>query len=198
MFDVLQTWLSQKMNFTENELDFLLSYFTPRYLDKNECVLREGEVPRFGIFVCQGCLRSYVVDDKGREHIIQFAPQNWWLSDMENMIHQKPTVYFMDAIEDSEVLLIDMPGFETIMKEVPAFTTLFRQGYQKHAAKKDERIIASLTLDAEERYKQFLHSYPSIVQKVPQHMLASYLGISPETLSRIRKKWSLTNLVMAS
>ena len=187
----LYHYLRQRMPLDERQFADMIPFFTPRKLEKNELLLREGEIPKWGAFVCSGCLRSYVVDDKGKEHVVQFAPENWWLSDMANMISRSPSPYFMDAIETSQVLLIDVPNFQKLRELVPAFADAFQTGIQKHMAAKDERIVASMTIDAETRYQQFLEKYPSIVQRVPLHMLASYLGISPETLSRVRKKQSL-------
>ena len=191
MLDVLFTYLSERMPLSREQFDEVQDLFIPRKLSRGELLLREGEVAKYGCFVTKGCLRSYVVDNKGREHVVQFAPENWWLSDLESLLHKKPSVYFMDAIEPSEVLLIDPPSFQKMMNSLPGLAQSFQAGQQKHNAAKDKRIVATLTSDAEERYHQFLDTYPTIAQRVPQHMLASYLGISPETLSRVRRKWAL-------
>jgi CRP-like cAMP-binding protein len=141
-------------------------------------------------FVASGCLRSYVIDDKGKEHIVQFAPETWWLSDNASLASGSPSQYFIDAIADSEVLLIDPPSHQQLLQRVPGYAQAFQTGIQKHSAAKDLRIVNALTTSAEERYLAFLATYPSIVARVPQWMLASYLGISPETLSRVRKSLS--------
>jgi CRP/FNR family transcriptional regulator, anaerobic regulatory protein len=191
MFETLYAYLSQRMPLTRQQFEPIENLFTPRSMAKGELLLREGEVAKYGAFVCKGCLRSYVVDDKGKEHIVQFAPENWWLSDIESMLTKKPSIYFMDAIEATEVLLADMPSFQKMLDQLPGFAEAFRLGQQKHTTAKDKRIISSLTADAEEKYSQFLNTYPSIAQRTPLHMIASYLGMSPETLSRVRKKWSV-------
>jgi len=178
------------MSLTLQEFDSVRDLFIPRSMNKGELLLREGEPAKYGAFVCKGCLRSYVVDNKGKEHIVQFAPENWWLSDIESMLQKTPSMYFMDAIEPTEVLLADMPAFQKMLDRLPGFAETFRLGQQKHTAAKDKRIVASLTADAETRYREFLDKYPTIAQRVPLHMIASYLGISPETLSRVRKRWS--------
>jgi len=179
------------MPLTLQEFDSVQDLFIPRSMNKGELLLREGEVAKYGAFVCKGCLRSYVVDDKGKEHVIQFAPENWWLSDIESMTYKKPSAYFMDAIEPTEVLLAEMSSFQKMLEQLPGFAEAFRSGQQKHTAAKDKRIVSSLTGDAEEKYREFLNKYPTIAQRVPLHMIASYLGISPETLSRVRKRWSV-------
>jgi CRP-like cAMP-binding protein len=151
---------------------------------------RAGEVPTYAAFVARGCLRSYVIDAKGKEHVVQFAPENWWLADSTSLTARTPTQYFIDAIEDSDLLVIDGPGHQHVIERVPGYAAALRAGLQRHAAAKDERIVKSLSASAEERYLTFMNTYPSIAQRVPQWMLASYLGVSPETVSRIRKSLS--------
>jgi CRP/FNR family transcriptional regulator, anaerobic regulatory protein len=179
------------MQLTLQDFDAVRDLFIPRLMTKGELLLREGEVAKYGAFVCKGCLRSYVVDNKGREHIVQFAPENWWLSDIDSMLYKKPSLYFMDAIEPTEVLLAEIGSFQKMLDHLPGFAELFRLGQQKHTATKDKRIVSSLTADAETKYQEFLDKYPGIAQRVPLHMIASYLGISAETLSRVRKRWSV-------
>jgi CRP/FNR family transcriptional regulator, anaerobic regulatory protein len=191
MIEILLTYLRQRMPLTVDDVDLIQSVFIPRHLEKGELFLREGEIPKYGAFVAQGCLRSYVVDNKGKEHVVQFAPENWWLSDTNSMFHKTPTQFFMDALEPSDLLSFDLPSHLKLMQSIPGYAASFQVGFQKHAAAKDHRIIASLTATAEERFENFLKTYPTIAQRVPQHMLASYLGVTPETLSRIRKKWSV-------
>src|SRR5829696_2062726 len=170
MFDVLYTYLSQRMSLTLQEFDSIRELFIPRSMNKGEILLREGHPAKYGAFVCKGCLRSYVVDNKGKEHIVQFAPENWWLTDTNSIVNGTPSLYFMDAIEPSDILLIDLPSHQKLMATIPGFAASFQSGIQRHAAAKDHRIIATLTATAEERFQNFLHTYPSIAQRVPQHM----------------------------
>jgi CRP-like cAMP-binding protein len=190
MFETLLVYFQQRITLTTEEISLLESVFIPRHLEKGELLLREGEIAKYGAFIAKGCLRSYVVDNKGKEHIVQFAPENWWLSDTNSMIQKIPTLFFMDALEPSDLLLLDLPSHQKLIQSIPGYAATFQAGFQKHVASKDRRIIATLIAAAEERFQNFLDTYPTIVQRVPQHMLASYLGVSPETLSRIRKKWS--------
>src|SRR5262249_17940874 len=127
---------------------------------------------------------------KGKEHIVQFAPETWWLADSTSLNHRTPSSFFIDALEDSELLLVDGPSHAALVDGVAGYATAFRTGLQRHAAAKDQRIVSSLSASAEERYQESLRVYPSIVRRVPQAMLASYLGMTPETLSRIRKNLS--------
>jgi CRP-like cAMP-binding protein len=189
-FDVLQTYLKARAEFTDEELDFMRTMFVSRTLHPNEHLQRAGEVATHAAFVARGCLRSYVIDSKGKEHTVQFAPENWWLADNISLATGTRSQYFIDAIEVSDVLLLDPPSNETLVSRIPGYATALRRGLQKHTAAKDQRIVSSLSATAEERYQDFLATYPSIAGRVPQWMLASYLGVSPETISRIRKKLS--------
>ena len=187
---MLRSYLQARAPFTDAEFAIVRSAFGWKRLAAGEFLQRAGEVTRHAAFVASGCLRNFVIDARGKEHIVQFAPETWWLADSKSLSNGTPTTYFIDAIEDSEVLLIDAPSHQRLLSEVEPFAAAFRTGLQRHAAAKDERIVSSLSATAEERYLNFLATYPSIVQRVPQTMLASYLGMTPETLSRIRKSLS--------
>jgi CRP-like cAMP-binding protein len=191
MLEVLYAYFERDFTLTNEDKALIKSVTLLRHLKKDEFLLREGEIPRYGAFVTKGILRSYVIDNKGKEHIIQFAPENWWISDKSGMSDGTPATFFIDAIEDSDIILLDLRGHLTLLQQIPAYAESFRAGIQRRAVAKDHRIVASLTASAEERYSDFLRTYPQIAQRVPQHMLASYLGVTPETVSRIRKQASV-------
>jgi CRP-like cAMP-binding protein len=190
MLEVLYSYFERSFPLTEKDKALIKAVTIPRKFKKGEFLVREGEVPRYGAFVAKGFLRSYVIDNKGKEHIVQFAPENWWISDKSGMSEGMPATFFIDAVEDSDVILMDLSGHRSLLEKLPGYADSFRAGMQRRAVAKDHRIVASLTASAEERYTDFLETYPEIVQRVPQHMLASYLGITPETVSRIRKQAS--------
>jgi CRP/FNR family transcriptional regulator, anaerobic regulatory protein len=189
-FAVLRTYLEARAAFTERDVDIVRGAFLYRRLAVGDFQQRAGDVARHAVFVASGCLRQYVIDPKGKEHIIQFAPETWWLADSNSLASGAPSTYFIDAIEPAELLLIDGPSHLRLVDEVAGYADAFRAGLQKHAAAKDQRIVSSLSASAEERYLEFLRVYPSVAQRVPQAMLASYLGMTPETISRIRKNLS--------
>ncbi len=190
MFEKLRAFLERSVPLTDEQFDFVKTLFTPRKVKKYEFLIRAGDVFRFGIFVADGCLRTYSIDDRGKEHILQFSVENWWTGDMNSFVTSGPATVYIEALEDSEVLLVDNAAMQNLTSTIPALAVLFQMGLQKSANAKNERIIATLSASAEERYNTFLKTYPTIAQRVPQHMIASYLGISPETLSRIRKHLS--------
>jgi len=189
-FSVLRAYLSERASFSEDDFAIVRRAFIDKRLGAGGFLQRGGDVTTHAAFVASGCLRNYVIDPKGKEHIVQFAPETWWLADSNSLNTGAPSQYFIDAIEDSELLLIDAPSHQGLVDNVIAYGAAFRSGLQRHSAAKDQRIVSALSASAEERYLRFLATYPSIVRRVPQTMLASYLGITPETLSRIRKTLS--------
>ena len=186
-FDVLRKYLSDRATFTVDDFALLETVFLRMPLKADEFLQRAGEVARYAAFVATGCLRSYVIDSKGKEHIVQFAPETWWLADSNSLAGKMPSQYFYQAIEDSELLVIDPMSHEMLVRKVPPYAQSFQVGLQTHAAAKDQRIVTSLSSSAEEKYLEFLQTYPSIVSRVPEWMLASYLGLAPETLSRVQR-----------
>ena len=188
MFDVLHQYLLSKGGIPDTEFELIKTAFTLKKLRRKQYFLQEGDVSRHFTFVSKGCLRLYSVDAKGDEHIIQFALDNWWLADRESLISGKPSKYNIDALEDSELLITTGEKMREIIDKAPNFAKIMDMTQQHNFIANQNRIQAAISLTAEERYHKFIHTYPDIVQRVPQHMIASYLGITRETLSRIRKQ----------
>jgi len=188
MFDLLFQHIVKKASLTPNELEFLKTVFVPKKLRKRQYLLQEGEVSKYMAFVNKGCLRAYTIDETGREHIVLFAIEEWWIGDMYSYLSGEPSTYNIEALEDSELLLLDRNGQEKILQHIPAFEKFQRIILENNYIATHRRINNMMTKTAEEKYLDFSSRYPQIVQRVPQHMIASYLGITPETLSRIRKQ----------
>jgi len=188
MFEVLLRNINDKISLTEAEKSICTSFFTPKKLRKKQYLLQEADVCKYLAFVEKGALRSYTIDEKGSEHILQFAFENWWISDMYSFYTQLPGTYTIDALEDSELLLITLADFEKLLLEVPKMERYIRILLQNNLVASNSRVSCSLTFTAEQKYHKFTESYPDIFNRVPQHMIASFLGFTKETLSRIRAK----------
>ena len=139
-------------------------------------------------FIVKGLARTYRVDEKGQEHIIRFTPEDWWAGDLASLLGQIPTIYNIDCLEDTEVLRVGINDLEKLFEEVPQMNKYFRLLYQKSIVAFNQRVTANLTKSATERYEEFVQRYPNIEQRVPNHQIASYLGIAPQSLSRIRSQ----------
>ena len=190
MLEKLREYFERKIPITDEQFEFIKTVFISRIVKKHEFLIRAGEVARHGIFVVSGCLRTYTIDNKGKEHILQFSVENWWTGDQNSYMTGTPTSQFIEALEDSEVLLFDDTSMQRMIAHIPAMAKPWIEGVQRHSDAESKRLASTFSSTAEERYEDFLKKYPTMTQRVPQHMIASYLGISPETLSRIRKQQS--------
>jgi len=190
MFDLLRAHIEKRIHLRDEEFSRCTQFFIPRKVKKRQFLLQEGDICRHIAFVNSGCLRAYTVDHKGEEHIIQFAIEDWWISDLNSYLTGSPATYNIDALQDSEVLLLEKSARDKLLEAVPAIERFFRLLQEANYIATHRRINNSLSASAEERYLQFIKTYPALVEQVPQGHIASYLGITPQSLSRIRKELS--------
>jgi CRP-like cAMP-binding protein len=188
MYELYFKNLREKVDFSDEDLEIIKTYLTSKKLRKKQYLLQEGDVCKFVAFVEKGVLRAYTVDEKGTEHIIQFAPEGWTISDLFSFLTAEPATYNIDALEDSELLLMTRSAQEEILKKVPKYDTYLRLQLTGAYIAMQRRLTSIISLTLEERYSNLTVQYPDLVQRVPQHMIASYMGLTPETLSRVRKK----------
>jgi len=190
MFTLLCTHIEKRVHLTDEEFEISGKFFTPKKLRKKQFLLQEGEVCRHIGFVNSGCLRQYTVDNKGAEHIVQFAIEDWWVSDLNSYLTGLPSNYYIDALQDSKVLLLEKSARDKLLDACPKMERFFRLLLEANYIATHSRVTESLSTSAEERYLKFIKTYPKLFEQVPQNHIASYLGITPQSLSRIRKELS--------
>ncbi|MNQ17406.1 Fumarate and nitrate reduction regulatory protein [compost metagenome] len=187
MLSILQEYLVDKIVLSETELLLIDSVSIVKKIRKKQFLLEAGEVWKYNAFVCKGLIKTFSVDKDGKEHIINFSPENYWFGDRESLTNNTPSKFNIDAIENSEIILIKKEDFEMLCHEIPSFNNLVNTILQKSFMVSQNRIHASISFSAEEKYQNFLESNPLLINRIPQHMIGAYLGITPETITRIRR-----------
>src|SRR5690606_18150142 len=157
-------------------------------IKKKQLLLREGEVCNFEAYIASGCLRTFYIDENGSEVILQFSIEDWWVSDIGSFHDRTPSSLYIEAIEDSELLMLSPTRKEELLTRLPQFERVFRLMVQRHVSALEHRLIRTIAKTAEERYVEFIKQYPQIALRVPQHYIASYLGMTPEFLSKVRRR----------
>jgi CRP-like cAMP-binding protein len=175
---------------TSDEEALIVAAFQPKKLRKKRYLLEEGNVCKYVGFIIKGAMRQYSVDDKGVEHIVQLYIENYWASDRESAVMLTPSKYYIDAWEDTELLVATVADMLDLIEKVPAFGQMTRLMDQRSFIASQRRLNSTISNTAEKRYEEFAANHPQFIQRFPQHLIASFLGITKETLSRIRKQAS--------
>lgn len=175
--------ITKHIQLSEEDKKYLL--LQSRKLRRKSFLVQEGDITKAAVFVNSGLLRMYSIDKNGFEHILQFAPPGWWIGDMKSYITQQPGTLYIDALEDSEVLLLEKKHLDDLYEKVPAFERFFRILAENSLATYQQRLIDNLSLPAIDRYNNFCRLYPSLIESLPQKQVAAYIGVTPEFLSKM-------------
>jgi CRP-like cAMP-binding protein len=190
MYELFFRKFNEVVALTKDEEDLIMSHLTPKKLRKKQYLLQEGDVCKMIAFIEKGVLRSFCIDDKGVERIVQFALEGWIISDLYSFLTGDPATYNIDALEHSELVLISKQAHNHLLNALPKYERYIRLQITDAYIALQKRITSVISLQLEERYAYFSSLYPDILQRVPQHMIASYMGLTPETLSRVRRRIS--------
>ena len=186
--DMILKNIARHIQLEKEEEQIFLSFLEPKAFKKRDVYLKQGEVCTHSVFVIDGALKGFTVDKEGWEHVINFAVSNWWIADMYSLISGQHGIITIEAIADTKALLLSHNDQEVLYKKVPKFERFFRILTENSLVANQQRLINNLTLTAEERYLRFMKKYPFIMECAPLHSIASYLGMTPEFLSKIRRR----------
>ena len=186
--DAIKNHIGKYISLTKEEEALFLSIIRFRKYRKGQFVVQEGDIARHINFVIVGCLKTFHMDEEGQEHIIMFAIENWWTADLGSFIAETPAFFNVQCVEQTELAQINKEDLEKLYVEIPKLERYFRLIIQSAYVSAQKRIINNISLTAKEKYLQFRNQYPDIHQRIPQYMIASYLGFTPEFLSRIRSQ----------
>jgi len=181
--------ISKHITLTKTEQEYFISLLSSKKIGSKQFLLKAGEICKESAFVTSGCLRGYTVDKEGVEHILSFAPQDWWMGDMYSMLSQKPGNLNIEALVDTEVIVLSKKDQDMLYEKVPKFERFFRIIVEKSLVAYQQRLMDNLSLTAQERYLKFCTTYPAIINTIPQKQVAAYIGVTPEFLSKLKAKY---------
>ena len=184
----LLNYIAKYVTLTNTEEHFLTSRLSSRKYIKGQYILQQGDISQTECFIISGCTKMFYLDDKGQEHIIMFSIEDWWTSDLGSFISQTPSDFNVQCLENTEIIQFSYNNIEELFSEIPKLERFFRKIIEKAFVASQKRIIRNFSLTAKERYLIFKESYPKIEQRIPQYMVASYLGITKEFLSKIKSQ----------
>ncbi len=188
MFESINDYVNKCTVINSEETAFFNALLEFKKVPKRTMLLHEGDTCNFEAFINRGCIRTFYINENGFEITLQFAIEDWWVSDIASFHERKPSSMFIETLEDCELLLLSPQTKETLLYKVPKMERVFRLMVQRNLSVMQSRLFKTMASSAQEKYLDFLNSYPTIPQRVAQHYIASYLGISPEFLSKVRTK----------
>lgn len=184
--DLILSNISKYIHLDAAEQDIFSTHLQHKTIKRKQQILSCGEVCKYSAFVTSGCLRGYTVDKNGNEHVLEFAPRDWWIADMYSLITQKPGTLNIEALEDTDIIILTKTNQEKLYTLIPKFERFFRILTERSLVANQQRIIDNVSLTAEERYNIFCKRYPTLIDHLPQKQIASYIGVTPEFFSRMR------------
>jgi len=187
--DYLRKFSSQPL--TDDDKALIRQNFTPVRLRKGQYILQAGDICRKFAFIVKGAMRMYFVDDKGLEHIVRLGIEDWWMGDRESFIYQTPSRFHIDALERCDLLCMTLENANELEEKVPAFRQMMNKLDERNIMANERRLTAAISFTAEKHYMEFADCYPELVNRFPQHVIASYLGINKDTLSRVKRLHNL-------
>ncbi len=190
MYEQLFDSINEIVSLTDDEWELCKNNFRPKRMLKRQFLLQEGDVCRQLTFVEKGALYSYSVDSKGNQHVLRFAFDGWWIADLQSFFTGSPSTLNIEMLEDSELLVLDRKNHEKLLEEIPAYERYHRIIVENAYVALQQRVENALGLTAEEKYTRLIEYNPEFMNRVPLNLVASYLGVSPETLSRVRGNYS--------
>lgn len=185
---LLLNHIANYISLTEKEQKLLLSKTETVEYKAKTILLNAGEICKYSYFVNSGLLRSFNINDNIVEHVLHFACEGWWIGDMYSLLSQKPGNLFIEVLEDSEVVLLSKENQQLLYHEIPKLERFFRILTENSLVAHQERLMDNLSLSAEERFEKFFKRYPTLIQRVPQKQIASYIGVTPEFFSKMKSK----------
>ena len=188
MFQNINKYVLKCINLSATELEYFNSILEYKVIPKKAMLLQAGNVCNFEAYVIKGCIREYYIDNNGAEVTLQFAVEDWWVSDIASFQDQTISNMYIETLEECELLTLSRQSKEQLLSQVPRLERMFRMMIQRHLSVVQSRLFKTITNTASEKYLEFINRYPTIPQRVPQHYIASYLGISPEFLSKLRSR----------
>jgi CRP-like cAMP-binding protein len=186
--DLILKNVGRHIHLDDEERDYFISLLQSKKIKRRDYLLKQGEICRTENFIWKGCLRTYTIDENGLEHIVMFGIEDWWVGDLYSFLTQTPASYFIDALEDTEILQISKENLDRLYIRVPKFERFFRIMLQNAFIAQQQRINQNLAFTAEQRYDDFVHRYPQLEQRISQKQISAFLGITPVFLSMLRRK----------
>lgn len=187
-FDLILENVAKHIHLDKTEQDFFVSLLQHKTLKRKDYLLKQGNICKTENFIVKGCLRTYTIDENGFEHIVMFGVEEWWVGDLYSFLTLTPADYFIDALEDTEVLQITKHNLDRLYERVPKFERFFRLILQNAFIAQQNRINQNLSFTAELRYLNFINKYPQLEQRISQKQVSAFLGITPVFLSMLRRK----------